>query len=668
MKKIFTIICCGIGAVTLHAQNNCDTAVPVTPGIYNASYSGGSQVPAPVCTIGQNNNVTMGIWYSYSSENIVNVTVSSNVQGFEPQDTRVHVYNGSCGNLYCVAGDDDSGENYSSVVSFTAQAGETYYIAFDNNWNASDFTFQVTETPYTPPMFNTVQYNGNGPYIMCVADMNGDYLDDIVIPDNNQIKMFYQQANGSFNEIIRAAGNTPYMPGWSLAAGDYDGNGYNDLLYGNGNGAALMIANEDGTEYMAMQSPQSIFSQRTNFIDLNNDGNLDAFVCHDVAPNCYFLNDGNGGFSWVQGGLGDYPSGGNYGSIWVDYDNDGDADLFIAKCRGGGDPASINELHRNNGNGTFTNVSEAANMADMLQTWSTAWGDFDNDGDMDALVGANSNVNGMHKLMVNNGNGTFSDVTEGSGFADLVELNREHIAHDFNNDGWIDVMGGGNFIMLNNGDMTFTKTGANATVGPVGDLNNDGFLDILNFNQMMINNGNDNNWIKLHLEGTESNRNGIGARVEVYAEGDGWEKQIRDVRSGDGFRYMSSLNTHFGLGATDAIEQIVIKWPSGIIDVIENPDVNQAITVQEGSTLGSGNFDSKLFTTYPNPVKDILYFTAQNNTVITQAHIYDISGKLVSTNQVENNALKVQQLANGNYLLVLKDSNGRYHSAKFIKK
>ncbi|WP_297332938.1 FG-GAP-like repeat-containing protein [Flavobacterium sp.] len=668
MKKIFTIISCGISAFALHAQNNCATAVPVTVGIYNATYSDGSQVPAPICTNGVNNNVTKGIWYSYTSATTVNVTVSTDVQGFTPQDTRVHVYNGMCGNLTCVAGDDDSGSSYSSIVSFTAQAGETYYIAFDNNWNDFNFTFQVFETAFTPALFETVQYNATGSYVMCVVDMNGDYFDDIVIPDNNQIKMFYQQTDGTFTETARVAGSTPYMPGWSLAAGDYDGNGFNDLLYGNGNGAALMIANADGTQYTAMQSPQSIFSQRTNFVDLNNDGHLDAFVCHDVAPNCYFLNDGNGGFSWVQGGIGDHPSGGNYGSIWVDYDNDGDADLFIAKCRGGGDPASINELHRNNGDGTFTNVSQEANLADMLQTWSTAWGDFDNDGDMDALVGANSTANGPHKLMRNNGDGTFTDVTEGSGFADLFELNREHIAHDFNNDGWIDVMGGGNYIMFNNGDMTFTKTQANASVGPIGDLNNDGFLDILNFNQMKLNNGNDNNWIKLHLEGTESNRNGIGARVEVYAEGDGWEKQIRDVRSGDGFRYMSSLNTHFGLGTTDAIEQIIIKWPSGIIDVIENPDVNQAITVQEGSTLGTGKFTTKLFSTYPNPVKDVLNFTSDDTTQITEAHVYDISGKLIITNKVENNALKVQQLANGNYLLVLKDSNGKYHSAKFIKK
>src|SRR5690606_11032842 len=158
------------------------------------------------------------------------------------------------------------------------------------------------------------------------------------------------------------------------------------------------------------------------------------FICHDVQPNVYFLNNGTGGYELEQGGLGDHPDGGNYGSIWVDYDNDGDADLFIAKCRGGGSSAGMNELHRNDGVDGFTEVAclntNTSGMADMLQTWSSAWADYDNDGDMDALVGASSNSNGLHKLMVNNGDGTFSDVTANSGYDTFSSLNIEHIAHD----------------------------------------------------------------------------------------------------------------------------------------------------------------------------------------------------------------------------------------------
>ncbi|QYJ68195.1 FG-GAP-like repeat-containing protein [Flavobacterium litorale] len=670
MKKILTLLLTSVGIISLNAQDTCATAEAVTIGINNASYADTSEVPTLICTLGTNNELTSGLWYTYTSATIINVTVSTSLEGYPNTDTRVHIYSGSCGDFNCVAGDDDSGDQYTSLVTFTAQANETYYIVFDNNWTSDDFVFEVSESEHTTPFFENVNINANGPYIMCVVDMNGDYLDDIVIPNENSITMLYQNTDGTFTEATPTAGATNYMPGWSLAAGDYDGNGFNDLLYGSGNGATIMLANSDGTAYMPMVSDDFIFSQRTNFIDINNDGNLDAFVCHDVEPNVYFLNDGNSGFNYVQGGIGDHPAGGNYGSIWVDYDNDDDPDLFIAKCRGGGSDAGINELHRNNGDGTFTDVSNEAGMADIIQTWSTAFGDFDNDGDMDAMVGANSTSHGSHKLMVNNNDGTFTDTTEGSGIDTFTPLNREHITHDFNNDGFLDVMGGGNYILINNGDMTFSPLDiGDATVGAIGDLNNDGFLDILNGNRIRMNTGNDNNWLKINLEGTSSNKNGIGARIEIYSNeaGSTWEKQIRDVRSGDGFRYMSSLNTHFGLGQTSEIDQLVIRWPSGIIDIINNPTINEALMVVEGSTLGRFDNNSNAFTVYPNPVGDVLQFTTNENITADKAYVYDLSGRLVMSEKLTNNSMPVQQLSKGTYILIIKGESGKHYTTKIIK-
>jgi len=109
-------------------------------------------------------------------------------------------------------------------------------------------------------------------------------------------------------------------------------------------------------------------------VDFDNDGDLDAFVCHDVEPNVYYINngtlndDGTPNMTFVQGGLGDTVNGGNYGSIWVDYDNDHDMDLFIAKCRGGSSSANINQLHKNNGNGVFEEIGSSVNLADNVQT------------------------------------------------------------------------------------------------------------------------------------------------------------------------------------------------------------------------------------------------------------------------------------------------------------
>jgi len=673
MKRILLPLFC-LCMAHAYSQQDCQHPQIVGPGTHSVSYTANSQVPAPICTNGQNNNPDKGAWFAYTPTETHTTTVNTVAS---MKDTRVHIYTGACAALLCVAGDDDSGGSpyYTSIATFTANAGQTYLIAFDNNWNSDNFSFTLTEAEFVQPMFTAQPFSIGGWMQNCVADMNGDYLDDIVSPDENFIRIHYQNANGSFTSATVPAQSTTFMPTWSIAAGDFDKNGYNDLVYGNDYGVCIMKANGNGTSYIAMDSPANkyIFSQRSNFVDINNDGNLDAFVCHDVEPNVYFLNNGTGGYTFYQSNttpgamnLGVYPLGGNYGSIWVDYDNDGDVDLFIAKCRGGGNPASIDELHRNNGDGTFTNVAAEAGFSDYHQSWSAAWGDFDNDGDMDVLVGASSDVAGSHKLMRNNGNGTFTNVTTGSGFDNFAPMEHEHVAYDFNNDGFIDVMGGGNTIMFNNGDMTFSPVAIPASPGPIGDLNNDGFLDIQNHNMIYINSDNGNNWLKLHLQGIESNRNGIGARVEIYTTGSPWAKQIRDVRSGDGFSKMNSLNVYFGLGAAESIDQVVVKWPSGTIDIIENPDINEALLVVEGSTLGISQQDSNTFALYPNPAKDVLNINANDQTIV-KASLYDLGGKLIKSVSVDNGIIPVQQLAKGTYIIIMQDSNGKQHSSKFIK-
>ncbi|MDQ3102028.1 MAG: VCBS repeat-containing protein, partial [Bacteroidota bacterium] len=315
----------------------------------------------------------------------------------------------------------------------------------------------------------------------CVVDMNGDFLDDVVKVSTTFITVARQTETG-FSASIIPTDTANFTPSWSLAAGDLDRNGYNDLLYGSGGGTSFMIANENGTAYTERTGPEFVFSQRTNFIDINNDGHLDAFVCHDLAPNVYYMNDGEANLTFGQGGMGDTPDGGNYGSLWVDHDNDGDMDLFLSKCRGGDTPANINQLYRNNGDGTFTNIAPEVGLDDNIQTWSTAWGDYDNDGDMDMMVGAFSMVNGGHKLIRNDGNGIFTNITAGSGFDQLMDVGIENVTHDFDNDGLLDIFGAGDVIMLNNGDLTFTPVDVPMNNGPIGDLNNDGTLDIVNNN------------------------------------------------------------------------------------------------------------------------------------------------------------------------------------------
>jgi len=571
------------------SQSTCASAQIVTAGTYSFASVDGTEVPMPICASG-GEGATMGKWFKFNSPESVQVTVTTDFPDINGNiDNRVHIYNGTCGALNCVAGDDDSGTGLLCVVGFNAIANTDYYIAFDNRWNTNNpnngFTFEVITSPMppAPPVsFLTQNYPDiTGTYKIAIADMNGDYLDDIVSVSGTSVNIMYQQTDGSFIQNTIATDQAQFEPSWSLAIGDYNKDGFNDLLYGGGNGVTFFYSNSTGTAYTQWYVTNYVFSQRSNFVDLNNDGHLDAFVCHDVAPNVFYMNDGNGNLTYNQGGIGDHPNGGNYGSIWIDYDNDGDQDLFISKCRGGQNTAKLNELHRNNGDGTFTNVSVLANMNHPNQTWSSAWNDFDNDGYMDAIVGASTFTDGGHLFMHNNGDGTFTDIAEGSGWDTYTGTAIEYVSYDFNNDGWADVFTNGR-MFINNGDNTFTIQVIQPSVGAIGDLNNDGFLDIQNGNTIYFTQPNGNNWIKMNLKGIESNSNGIGARVEIHGA---WGKQIRDVQSGVGFRHMGTLNPHFGIGQATEIDSVVVRWPSGIVDVICDASINSTLYIEEGSGI-----------------------------------------------------------------------------------
>lgn len=500
----------------------------------------------------------------------------------------------------------------------------------------------------------------------CVVDMNGDFLDDLVGVSNGHIYVNQQNPDGTFTLKQYSTQTTPYLPGWSITAGDFNGDGFNDLLYGSSTGVAFALTNNmvSGLNYSVVYGNQYVFSQRGNFIDIDNDGNLDAYMCHDTEASVYYINENNQPI-FHQGGLGDYPTGGHYGSLWVDYNNDGLMDLFIAKC-GSTEGKRINELHRNNGDGTFTNVAPEANLNSSSENWSSAWGDFNNDGWMDLFNGINaqmqSNV-GSHELMRNNGDGTFTNVTAGSGFDNFSGKSREHVTYDFDNDGYLDIAGNSHTIFFGNGDMTFTPSSVNFSDAAFGDLNNDGFIDAYAFGVIFYNQGNNNNWIKINTIGTESNKNGIGARVELYSN---MGKQIRDVRSGEGFAFMSTLNTHFGIGTDTEIEKIIIRWPSGIVDTILNPEINTTITVTEGDyQLNIAEQPQLTFSVYPNPVKDLLHIKTANlsNSGFV---IRDLTGSVIMKGNAQSGKINVNSLQKGVYILTF-EQNGQRSNTKFIK-
>jgi len=685
MKKITLLLMLCVAFPYAYGQNSCEAPAVVTgPGLYSVAGPINGSAATLICA--DNGPVeefpAAAEWYAYTPSQDFTVTITTNITQNNPRvDTRIHVYTGACGTLACHAGDDDSGLDFSSSVTFNVVANTTYIVAFDNKWSSNAFTFQLIENavivPIPPPVSFTAQTIStvlNSHYNSCAVDMNNDSRDDLVGVDVNNIRINYQNPDGTFTVRDYPTTTANFMPEWSMAAGDYNKDGYNDLLYGSGTGLTFMKSNSSGSAYTEDSPGQYIFCQRTNFVDINNDGNLDAFSCHDVKPNVYYINDGTGHFTYYQSGitpgaynLGVLMTGGNYASLWSDFDNDGDSDLFISKCSG---PPC--ELHRNDGNGVFTDISAIAQInVTPIQSWSSAVADFDNDGDMDILVGANGGSgnkffrNNLDKA--NNVEEAFSDITIGSGWDLDITNNRDYIAYDFDNDGFVDVMGGGNKIMYNRGNNTFAHANyPGMNLGPIGDFNNDGFLDIQNGNKIYKSQGNSNKWITINLHGIQSNSNGIGARVEIYGE---WGKQIRDVRSGDGFEFMSSLNVHFGIGAATAIDKVVVRWPSGTVDTVLNPSPNQNLNVREGDfLLAVNNATATTFSIYPNPANDMLHIQSGQSVTFKSASIFDISGREIQDKELLTQSVDVKSLPAGSYILVLKDQQGNQFSQKFLKK
>ncbi|MBF8149496.1 VCBS repeat-containing protein [Winogradskyella sp. F6397] len=482
----------------------------------------------------------------------------------------------------------------------------------------SDQTSTVIAVNTSNPGGNTVAFTDGTSLLgqdnfsglpMGVIDMNGDGKDDIVQFNNTRsLRIQYQNGAGQpFTSYDH--GNVSNNNQWGTAIADFDHNGYNDVMSGGAYDNLKIIKNNDGNSSYSQSfiANSGIFLQGANFADINNDGWADIFACHDDGESRAFQNNHDGTLSYDPNLIStettpSSDNSGNYASMWVDYDNDGDLDLYISKCRIGvnnsSDPRRVNMLWQNDGNNNYTEVSEQANLKIGAQTWFSDFGDIDNDGDLDAII---VNHYEAPNLMRNNGDGTFTDITSGSGIPSLTSqgnLAIQGFFKDFNNDGYLDLMISGtesHYLLYNNGDGTFQNA-----INPfnsnqiqsfsVGDINHDGFLDIyagyangLNSpssikDRIWLNQGNSNNYLNIQLEGTVSNINGIGARVELHGS---WGIQIRDVRSGEGYGLVNSFTQHFGIGVSTQVDKVVVKWPSGIVDEILDPAINQFLKVIE---------------------------------------------------------------------------------------
>ena len=301
-------------------------------------------------------------------------------------------------------------------------------------------------------------------------------------------------------------------------------------------------------------------------MDYDNDGDIDLFV-DSAFPFTHRLyrNEGNGVFTYVAGQL-DGPldtTGSGFGSTfagcWADYDNDGFPDVFLANV-------AKNFLYHNNGDGTFTNIADSAVVQDTIPVEaifsSCAWGDYDNDGFIDLFVTVGDAYGGparSHNLLYhNNSDGTFTKVTEGPVVTDLTTECPGASWGDYDNDGFLDL---------------FVSQGAVAADPQT--------------NLLYHNDGNSNAWLNVKLVGVVSNRSAIGAKVRVNAfyRGEGrW--QLRDVSGGDGESNQQSLNAEFGLADATNIDTVRVEWPSGAVQELHNVAPRQFLTITEPYCAG----------------------------------------------------------------------------------
>ncbi|MBX2871563.1 MAG: VCBS repeat-containing protein [Saprospiraceae bacterium] len=450
-----------------------------------------------------------------------------------------------------------------------------------------------------------------------VADMNGDSLDDIIrLHDTRRLRIDYQQADSS--HFAGVSHNTLFGGQWSLCIGDANNDGFNDIFTGGiYNGLKVLLAKEEGSFYQSrVYTSPSIFLQGSNFVDINNDGALDIFACHDEGLSVVLRNEGDGQYTpdtTLLQAVSTIPSdnSGNYGSVWTDFDNDLDLDLYISKCREGvqdpGDGRRLNLLFRNDGDGQWSEITDSLGLQPRAQSWAADFADIDNDGDFDCFI---INHDQPSQLLLNTGDHQYIDITDSINLHPLISESFPGIQCkfvDFDNNGFVDLLitstGDQHVLLLNEGNLNFTNS-SDSLLTPrriqsaaIGDLNNDGFLDLLagfanNYNQptdepdrLYLNEGNDNHFLKVLLEGSLSNRNAIGARITSYGP---WGIQIREVRSGEGYGVMHSFTQHFGLGQYEQIDSVVIDWPSGVIDRISNPGIDQLLVVQEGESCTVG--------------------------------------------------------------------------------
>jgi len=440
------------------------------------------------------------------------------------------------------------------------------------------------------------------------VDYNGDTYPDLLIcnedfsgkPAPNYL--YHNNGEGTYTRVN--TGEIALSGGCLTSTwADFDSDGDLDCYAARPflNSNLLYINNGDGTfskDSASLLVDAREFSMEVEWVDYDNDGRLDVFVANHGRPSdpalAQVYQNKNGTYTLMDNSdVGLIEDEAN-GVAWGDYDGDGDRDLYWSRNN------KLSVLFSNDGDGTFSQMTECL-LEKPPAKYHSSWADFDNDGDLDIYT--HSGDPGIVTLYNNLGQGSFEPVQDEDLTADSGHWKGGYWG-DYDNDGWLDLLVLGNNryepcpnrLYHNNGDGTFSRVMS----GPIAadeepssaaawaDHDRDGDLDLFIGNVNSANNtlyenvGNSNQWIQVQLEGTRSNRSGIGAKIRVLAMMSGdpvW--QMREISAKSGFKSQSELVAHFGLGNARIVDSLLIEWPSGLVQTITDLRANQLLRITE---------------------------------------------------------------------------------------